>query len=78
VLLAASERLRKVKKSVNAIEMMKNGYIHRCELHFAHRLHLRIRTVVGWCARVDARLRAELASVIVREGMEETMHRVRM
>jgi hypothetical protein len=78
VLLVAFEQLWKVKKNVDAIEMMRNGYIQRCELRFARRHHLRIRTVVGSWAWVDARLRAELASVIVREEMEETMHRVRM
>jgi hypothetical protein len=52
--------------SVEAIEVMRNGCEHSCELHFTHRLHLNIRTIVGKRA------------VIVREGTEETGHRVRV
>ena len=66
VLVVAFDCSHKVRNRVEAIERMSESCVSD-ELRCPNKLHLKTHTVVGWRAGLGARLRAERASVIVRE-----------
>jgi hypothetical protein len=67
VLVVASDCSHEVRNPVEAIERMSESCMSDYELGCPNRLHLKKHTVLGWRAGLGARLRAEGASVIVRE-----------
>jgi|SRR5882672_10834478 len=67
VLVVASDCSHKARNRVEANERMSESCMSDYELRCPNKLHLKTHTVVGWRAGPGARLRAEGASVIVRE-----------
>jgi hypothetical protein len=67
VWVVASDCSHKARNRVKAIERMSESCMSDYELWCPNMLHLKTHTIVGWRTGPGARLRAEGASVIVRE-----------